>query len=105
MFDRLRHHSRSVLITATILYILSLCPWLMWFGILLLGPDHMFFLLGLSWFTTILYPIIIIGSLFAGWLFQRRGEVNRVLWATVLPVLYLPAPLFIGFVALWQAVT
>ncbi len=105
MFESLRHHNRTILIAATILYTLTLCPWLIWFGMLLLGSDRMFFILGLSWLATFLYPIIVIGSLLAGWMFQRRGDPNRVLWSAALPVLYLPVPLFLGFIALWQVAT
>ena len=101
MSDFLQRHVTIILIGAAIAYIFSLGFWLMWAGALLLGAGYgSLFLTLLAGMTALLYPIIIAGSLFAGWRFQRHNQVKKALTAIIIPILYIPVMLIIGFIAL-----
>ncbi len=100
MPDSTQNRNRTILIAATVVYVLSLCLWGMWAGMLLLAPDQPVPLLGLAWAATLLYPVIVIGSLFIGWRAQQRGQFK--MWAALAPLLYAPVLFIIGFAALWQ---
>lgn len=100
MSDATQNRNRTILTAATVIYILSLCLWGMWAGMLLLAPDQSVSLLGLAWAATLLYPIVVIGSLIIGWRAQQRGQFK--LWAVLTPLLYAPVLFIIGFATLWQ---
>lgn len=95
-----QNRNRTLLIAATVIYILSLCLWGMWAGMLLLAPDQPVSLLSLAWAATLLYPIVVMGSLFIGWRAQQRGQFK--IWPLLMPLLYAPVLFIIGFAALWQ---
>ena len=101
MLDFWQRHGSVILIGATIVYLLSLIFWLMWIGALLLGAGYgSLFLTILAGITALLYPVVIIGGLFAGWRFHGQNQFKKSFWAVFIPLLYIPLMLIVGFVAL-----
>jgi len=92
--------NRYIIIAATVAYVLSLGVWLLWVGMLWLGPDRSVPLLMPAWIVTMLYPLVVSGSLVWGWVTYLRGKFN--LWVVLAPMLYLPLLCVVGFAAMWQ---
>ena len=104
MSDFLQRHIRAILIGITIIYILSLAPWLIWAGALLIGATYGSLpLIILTGIMVILYPIIIIGSLLAGWRFQQQTQSKKALIAIIVPLLYIPI-MFVGSIIVGMVV-
>lgn len=93
---------RLGLIIALVVYVLSLAPWLIWFLALLIGSDRTFPLLSLSWLVTICYPVVIIICLLFAWRLYRQTNLRQATLLLLLPLLYVPIMVLLGFVALWQ---
>lgn len=102
MSDAWQQRSRAILIGASAIYVLSLCLWFMWVGMLFIGPDRMVPLLGLAWLTTLSYPIVMVVSLLMSWWLQKQQQYKKALGAVFVPLLYAPFMLVLGFAAFWQ---
>lgn len=99
----LQRHAGIILIGATAVCVLSLWPWLIWTGILLLGAGYGSFLLtALAVITAVLWPVVSFGSLLMGVFYQRRSQSKKALLSLLVPTVYFPLMLIIGFIALWE---
>jgi hypothetical protein len=101
MSDFLQRHIKAVLLGAAVLYFLSLGVWFIWTGVFLYGAAYgSFVVIVFAGLVAILYPVIIIGSLAAGWQFQNRNQAGKALAAALLPLLYIPIMVIVEFVTL-----
>lgn len=93
---------RLGLIIALVGYAVSLLPWLIWFLALLIGSDHTFPLLTLAWLVTSCYPVVILVCLLFAWRLYRQTQLHQATFLLLVPLLYVPIMVLLGFVALWQ---
>ncbi len=101
MTDFLQRHNSTIFVTAVIGYLVSLGLWLLWAIIIIMLLGYVPKIVSYpAYFTTILYPILVFGSLLVGWLFHRRKQFVKTFWVIVIPLLYSPVMILVGYIAM-----
>lgn len=79
--DPRRRKLRLCLIAASVLYPASLIPWFVVYTIVLMGG------IALPLYIALPYPLVVLGSLIAGWIFYAKHRGRAAWWSLALPLL------------------